>query len=277
MRKLLLFLASILSFNFSLLAQNELIEVESAIQISQNIDPTPDPGTIRWTGSDFEGWNGVIWVSLTGGITVGSVTDIDGNTYQTIKIGDQEWMLENLKTTTFNDGTPIAEWSFGLDWWNGTNPIPYYQWADTNDPGNIYPDPLPVDFYGAIYNDFAISSGKLAPIGWRIPTEQDFIDLENFIAGNGQAGNEAIALKSTTGWAASSGNGTDTYGFNALPSGYVSAFGSAVGNQLFCILGTSDVDPVSQTRKAIMLFDQSTIQYDENSNRLGVAIRCIKE
>lgn len=271
MRKLLLFAASILVFNFSLLAQDEYIEIESAIQISNNIDPTPDAGTIRWTGSDFEGWNGVIWVSLTGGITVGSMTDIDGNTYQTIMIGNQEWMLENLKTTTFNDGTPIAEYSFGLDWWNGNNPIPYYQWGSISDPA------LPFDFYGALYNDFAISSGKLAPTGWRIPTEQDFIDLENFIASNGQAGNEAIALKSTSGWAASSGNGTDIYGFNALPTGYASTFGTAISNELISTLGTSDVNAVSQTRRSVTLFDQPTIQYDDNSNRLGVGIRCIKQ
>ncbi len=254
----------------------ELLEVESAIQIAQNIDPTPDPGTIRWTGSDFEGWNGVIWVSLTGNIKVGSVTDIDGNVYQTITIGSQEWMIENLKTTTFNDGEPITEWVFGDDWWSGGT-FPYYQWADTDDLNNVYPDPLPFDFYGALYNDAAISSGKLAPAGWRIPTEQDFIALENYIASNGQAGQEGNALKSTSGWVSGSDNGTDIYGFNGLANGYASVFGTATAGGIISSWATTDVDAANQTRKVVQLFDQDTILFSDDSVRLGFGIRCIKE
>lgn len=277
MKKTLLFVISLIIFNFSLMAQDQLMEVEGAIQISQNNDPAPEPGTIRWTGCDFEGWNGVIWVSLTGNVKVGSVTDIDGNTYKTITIGTQEWMLENLKTTTFNDGTPITEWTFGNDWYNGNNQVPYYQWAETSDLNNLYPDPLPFDFYGALYNEFAMASGKLAPTGWRIPTEQDFLDLESYIASNGQAGNEGNALKSTYGWSPSSSNGVDTYGFNGLPNGYVSAFGTATGVPIINSWATSETNTTNQTRRIVQLTDQSIIQFFDNGIQLGAGIRCIKE
>ena len=276
MKKLLLFVIGIAIFNFTLTGQNELLEVESAIQIAQNIDPTPDPGTIRWTGADFEGWNGVAWVSLTGNIKIGSVTDIDGNVYKTITLGSQEWMLENLKTTTFNDGQAITEYMFGDNWYNG-GVIPYYQWAETSDLNNLYPDPLPFDFYGAIYNEAAIASGKLAPDGWKIPSQQDFIELVNYMASNGQAGKEGIALKSTYGWVSFYGNGTDLYGFNGLPNGYASALGGATGAQTISSWATTDVNLANQTRRIAQLFDQDVLLYFDNGIQLGAGIRCIKE
>ena len=93
------------------------------------------------------------------------VTDIDGNIYNTLKVGNQTWMLENLKTTTFNDGTPITEHLNGMDWGDLPNQTPQYQWADTSDLNNVVDEELPFDFYGAMYNHWAIESGKLAPEG----------------------------------------------------------------------------------------------------------------
>ena len=203
-------------------------------------------------------------------------TDADGNNYGTITLGTQTWMLENLKTTTFNDGEAITEWTFGNDWFYQPDPVAYYQWAVTGDLNNLYEEELPFDFYGAIYNEASLASGKLAPIGWRIPTEQDFIELENFISNNGHLGNEATVLKSSYGWVPSIGNGTDLYGFNGLPNGYVSAGGTATGAQVICAWATSD-NPTSQTRRIVNLFDETIIVYFDNSILLGAGVRCIKE
>ena len=65
---------------YAVSGQEEHLQVESAIVVSDNINPTPVAGTIQWSGSDFEGWNGERWVSLSNHAVVGSVTDIDGNT-----------------------------------------------------------------------------------------------------------------------------------------------------------------------------------------------------
>lgn len=205
-----------------------------------------------------------------------TVTDADGNVYATVKIGDQTWMLENLKTTKFNDGTAINEYSFDLDWYHPNDNISYYQWSDTNDLNNLYDEELPNDFYGAQYNEFALASGKLAPEGWRIPSVQDFMELENFLTSEGYAGNEGTALKSSEGWTSMS-NGTNAVGFNALPNGYVSAFGGATGAQAIGSFATSNnVNSDNGPARTIVSLLDETILYGDNSVSLGAGVRCIK-
>ncbi len=206
--------------------------------------------------------------------------DIDGNVYNTITLGNQTWMLENLKVTTFNDGTPITAYSFenfGINWLNLNTPTAFYQWPDTNDLNNAVDFELPFDYYGAMYNHLAIESGKLAPDGWRIPTEQDFIDLENYLTNNGFAVNEATALKSDSGWLSSIGNGTDAIGFKGLPNGYINAFGGPTFAEGVCTWATTNVNTTNGTRKMISLFDEPTIIYADNAIQIGAGIRCIKE
>lgn len=220
----------------------------------------------------------------TDGNETETVTDIDGNVYTTVRIGNQVWMAENLKVTTFNDGTAITEYnsSSANSWSSFNESIPHFQWQDTSDPHDVYDDSvvLPFDFYGAIYNHFAIESGRLAPTGWRIPTKADYEELVAFIANDGNAGNEIAALKSTMGWDDNSGNGTDLYGFNALASGYANTLGSPTAPGLIANFGTSEYDPVAVQRVAFGLFESagaSNDSYANNSTHLGVAIRCIKE
>ncbi|WP_296313213.1 FISUMP domain-containing protein [Winogradskyella sp. UBA3174] len=209
-----------------------------------------------------------------------TVTDADGNVYQTIVIGNQTWMLENLKTTKYNDGTPLTEWVFGMDWGSLPNQEELYQWANTTDLNAIVNAELPFDYYGAMYNHFAIETGKLAPEGWRIPSEQDFIVLESYLNANGYSGNVATALKSDSGWSDFSGNGSDAIGFKGLPNGYIAAGGTATASESVCTWLTSDVasGPInsSTTRRWVQLFDGPTLFYSDTSITLGAAIRCIK-
>ncbi|WP_426429717.1 FISUMP domain-containing protein [Winogradskyella sp. HB-48] len=210
-----------------------------------------------------------------------TVTDIDGNVYNTITVGNQVWMLENLKTTTLNDGTPITLHVNGMDWGDLPNEVPQYIWADTSDLNNVVDEELPFDFYGAMYNHWTIESGKLAPEGWRIPTRADFEELENYLSENGFENQEATALKSSNGWLPSSGNGTNAIGFNGLPNGYINAFGGPTLGQGICTWATTNVNtdlPIgSRTRVMVQLFDTESILYSDNSIRIGGGIRCIKE
>ena len=76
-----------------------------------------------------------------------------------------------------------------------------------------------VDTYGWLYNWYAVDDARgLCPTGWHVPTDGEWTDLEDYITSQGYAGTEGAALKSTMGWA-NNGNGTDDFGFSALPGG----------------------------------------------------------
>lgn len=133
-----------------------------------------------------------------------TVTDIDGNVYNVVQIGTQCWMKENLKTTRYNDGTAIPG---GL---NNT------QWqTTTNGAYAIYNDNLANNaIYGKLYNGYAVQTGKLAPAGWHIPTEAEWIMLVNFLGGESVAGG---AMKATTLWNSPNTGATNSSGFTGLP------------------------------------------------------------
>jgi uncharacterized protein (TIGR02145 family) len=209
--------------------------------------------------------------------------DVDGNVYNTIKLGDQVWITENLKTTILNDNTPITEYrSFNpnasiFPWFSATTPQMLFQWGDANDLNNLYPNDLPFDYYGAFYNHFAIQSGKLTISGWRLPTQQDFIMLKNFLANQGHAGNEATVLKSKIGWSASNGNGTDLYGFDVRPAGSTHIFGGVDFASAMTRFATSDMNPNNTTRKVASFTKNGEMQFEDMDVRFGLSMRLIKE
>ncbi len=99
--------------------------------------------------------------------SAGTVTDIDGNLYNTVIIGTQIWMVENLKTTKYNDDTDIPLVTDGGEWVNLNSPA--YCWYNNNS-GSKY-------LYGALYNWFAVGTGKLCPTGWHVPSDAEVINL----------------------------------------------------------------------------------------------------
>jgi len=122
----------------------------------------------------------------------------DGKVYQTVVIGDQEWMAENLAYAPSNGN----------------------YWAYRNQ--NHY-----VATYGYLY-DWKTAL-NVCPDGWHLPTDAEWTELVNYIAADGYSGQVGTALKSTSGWN-EDGNGTDIYGFTALPGGsryYTGTFNSA--------------------------------------------------
>jgi uncharacterized protein (TIGR02145 family) len=101
-----------------------------------------------------------------------SVRDIDGNPYHSVWIGDREWMVENLKVTRLNDGTPLPCVVNGFEW--GSLESPGYCWYDNAE--SVYKEE-----YGAIYNWHAVQTGKLAPKGWHVATNEDWVALVNYL------------------------------------------------------------------------------------------------
>ncbi|MBU2652244.1 MAG: hypothetical protein KKA81_15045 [Bacteroidetes bacterium] len=156
-----------------------------------------------------------------------TVSDIDGNIYNTVQLGSQCWMKENLKTTTYRNGTPIPNVTDDYTWNNLTSGA--YVWYNN--------DIFWKDKYGALYNWYAtVDTNALCPTGWHVPTKTEWTDMINYIGGNfSPHGNEIKSCRQINSplggmcnvsghprWIEDiySGNyGTDKFGFSALPGG----------------------------------------------------------
>lgn len=131
-----------------------------------------------------------------------------GQTYNTVQIGDQLWLKENLTTTTYRNGDLIP---IGLNDFDNMN--------TTNGTYSIYLDDQANNTtYGKLYNWYAITdSRKLCPVGWHVPSDDEWTTLENYLGGSLQAGGK---MKTITGWTSPNNGATNESGFSGLPGGY---------------------------------------------------------
>jgi uncharacterized protein (TIGR02145 family) len=138
------------------------------------------------------------------------IEDVEGNLYSTVTIGSQVWMAENLKTSKYNNNSTIINIPDDATWIS--TDIPAYCW--------LVNDIKYKDIYGALYNWYAVNTGKLCPTGWHIPSDDEFKVLELSLGMAADRGtNQGAQMKSITGWAVGE-NGTNTSGFSAIPGGY---------------------------------------------------------
>jgi uncharacterized protein (TIGR02145 family) len=167
-------------------------------------------------------------------LTYGSATDIDGNVYKTINIGTQTWMAENLKTTRYNDGSEIPYVTDNSEW--VALKTGAYRWYE-NDAENYK------NLYGALYNWYTVKTGKLCPVGWHVPGDDEWKQLEIALGmteeeadswggedygdiGRGtDQGNKMKAISGWTSWEGVNGNGNNSSGFSALPGGDTDWYG----------------------------------------------------
>ncbi len=211
-----------------------------------------------------------------------TITDIDGNTYKIVKIGDQWWTAENLATTKYNDGTDILNVVDSSEWAQLSTPA--YCWYNNDEEANK-------DKYGALYNWYTIETGNLCPAGWHVPTDEEWKQLEmNIGMSQSEADeiefrgtNEGAKLKAKTGWS-DDGNGTDKFGFSALPGGYrlgYEDFG-AIGNSGYWY-SSSQYATTGAWHRALLSTSIQVIRYYSNKNfghdgkQDGLSVRCIKD
>lgn len=147
--------------------------IQKAMTFSAN--PITAPGlypTYDWYVSGYNGikHTGDSWSNVTfPGYYGKTVTDLDGNVYDTIIVGTQIWMVQNLATSKYNDGTDIPQVNDGTEWAELTTPglcVYNNDWSGEN-----------YFTYGLLYNAYAINTGKLAPDGWRVATQDDWDTL----------------------------------------------------------------------------------------------------
>jgi uncharacterized protein (TIGR02145 family) len=176
------------------------------------------PAKPEVTGSD-------LWI-----VTGTTLTDPDNNTYTTVTIGNQVWTVENLKTTKYNNGLAITYVPDSLAWYNlytSSSTMGAYCYYENNAANWAK--------YGALYNWYAVNTGKLAPVGWHVPTDADWDTLQNYLIAKGYnwdgttTGNKiAKSLAAKTDWSSYTFAGTigndlgknNASGFSALPGGY---------------------------------------------------------
>jgi uncharacterized protein (TIGR02145 family) len=137
------------------------------------------------------------------------ITDFDGNVYTKVTIGEQVWMVGDLRATHFKNGDHINTKKVysNAEWIALTTPA--YCWF--NDDSVTYPNAV-------FYNWYAVATGNICPTGWHVPSNAEFTTLADFLGGQDIAGGP---LKALTGWDADAGGGaTNSTGFSAMANGY---------------------------------------------------------
>ena len=208
---------------------------------------------------------------------VGTVTDIDGNTYRTVKIGDQWWMAENLIVTHYCNGDPIPNISADA-WWNNTTTGAYC---------NYYNSSLNSINYGSLYNWYAVKdSRKIAPQDWRVPTDEEWKELEMFLGmsqtdadAEGWRGVEEGGKLKETGtlyWYAPNTGATNETGFSARASGYrdIDGFFLHQGRRAGFWTSSQYMDTTAWSR--YLYHDNSAILRQFELKQNGFSIRCIR-
>lgn len=201
-----------------------------------------------------------------------AIKDSEGNTYRTVKIGKQRWMAENLRATTYTDGTAIPLTEVASGW--AALKTPGYCWYDN------YPE-LYRSTYGAIYNFYALDTEtngnkSLCPEGWHIPSVEEWEILFEFVGGIDVAG-EKLKIKGEYRWFAE--DNSDPYRFSAYASGYRTGTGEFKGELLSTIWWTStSEEPTMATQISLSQFnDAAEISPPNMARRMGAYVRCIKD
>jgi len=250
--------------NLAYIHSQEKLEVDGAIVIGESEDPNPAPGTIRWDGLNFQGYNGFMWIVLGPFQTTSGVTDIDGNEYSSVTIGNQEWMAQNLRVATYRNGDAIPNISNQTNWDNLTSGA--YCWYDND---SSYEEP-----YGKLYNWYAVDDSRgLCPTDWHGPTEADFEELQDFVSES--TGGGKMKDIGFTYWNIPNTGATNETGFTGLPGGWrVDSFiglGS-LGNYWLKNLAANN----NGLSIALYSFNSVLFQDDPNPSS-GLSIRCIRD
>ncbi len=208
-----------------------------------------------------------------------TVTDYDGNTYFTVKIGDQCWMAQNLKVTHYRNGDAIPNVTDGGTW-SGLSTGAYCNY--NNDEGNVA-------VYGRLYNWYAVDDSRgLAPTGWHVPTDAELKQLEMYL-GMSQSQADATGYRGTdeggkskeagtTHWNPPNTGATNESGFTALPGGERYLNGEFTDLWLaagFPSITEFDIDYVWGRH---LSKDRSTVYRHSNFHKAaGFSVRCVKD
>lgn len=197
-----------------------------------------------------------------------TVTDYDGNVYNTIVIGSQTWMKENLKVTHYQNGVPIPNITDDNQWLTVKTGA-FCDYANTSENSVLF---------GKLYNYYAVKDlNNICPLGWHVPSDKEWATLVAFLGGIETAGG---ALKSTSVWNLPNTGATNNSGFSALPSGNRSGYDGTFSNLNNVGFYWSSTDDGSTGAWIRILNNISATAVRANGNGTmndGFCIRCIKD
>lgn len=207
----------------------------------------------------------------------GKVADGEGNIYNTVKIGTQWWMAENLNATKYRNGDVIGT----------TDPVtkplasetsPKYEWAYDGKEENA-------NKYGRLYTYFTVADSRgVCPEGWHVATTTDWTVLKNYLVNNsygfGGSGDDiAKSLASASGWYPSSISGTpgndqqsnNSSEFTAVPGGFRQNIGTFVQKQYLAVWWSFDIAQYKMVQSGV-----TTLEQDYVNANTGLSVRCVK-
>jgi uncharacterized protein (TIGR02145 family) len=244
--------------------------------ISANVTEYTDSGLIygesydyrvaAYTASNTSDYSGIATANTTT-----PLVDWDGNTYGTVKIGNQVWMAENLKVTHYRDGTIIPSGLSDEDWMNlSSGAFTVYENTGNN-----------AETYGALYNWYTANgnagAGKeLAPEGWHIPSDEEWTVLTNYL-GNSSVAGGMLKEPGTTHWTFPNAGAINETDFMALPGGKRHPNGSylELGNRCYFWLA-GEIDVQSSWHR-ILTYDYANIFRTTDDKRFGFSVRCVRD
>ena len=202
---------------------------------------------------------------------------IDGHTYKTVKIGNQEWFAENLKTTVYANGDEIPYSRTDESWENQEMGMRCsYEHDDAMNAK-----------YGQFYNWYAVNDERgLCPSGWHVPSDEDWQDLEVFLGMSradvslqGDRGSDELGmgtkLKAKSGWK-NGGNGSDELGFSGLAGGARHSYGGfSNGGDYGCFWSASAYGTNAWYR--VLDGGYAEVSRNYNDRRYGFSVRCVRD
>ena len=209
----------------------------------------------------------------------GTVEDAEGNVYQTIGIGSQIWMAENLTTTSYGNGDPIGTTTPSTLDISGES-TPKYQWAYDGDESNAA-------IYGRLYTWHAVTDSRnVCPAGWHVPTDNEWTILTDYLLNNcygyTNAGRTLIAqsMANTSWWLGYSPSyiGNNSSGFTALPGGYrENTNGKFYRISIDGSWWSSTESSAAEAYYRSMSIDSNIESSYHGNKQLGFAVRCLRD
>jgi len=237
-------------------------EIGSAIEVGSN-------KCFEWNVKNQypERYSNNVQIRIHANSDAGLCIDIDGNQYETIQIGEQLWMAENLKVTHYNNGDPITHITNNGDWGS----------FDEGQYGIYNNEPTNADTYGNLYNWAVVDDDRgVCPEGWHVPTDDEWTVLTDYLGGWQVAGGK-MKEAGLEHWNSPNIGATNESGFNGLPSGFRGLnSGSYYPIGLFGYFWSSSEYGSGSAWGRWLHYTNTNVSRNLTDKRIGFSVRCVR-